>query len=57
MELQSRYADLQTRGIGLIAVTCDSTDILEGYAEARGIEYPRLSDPGWDTIKRYDLLN
>ena len=57
MELQSRYADLRARGIGLAVITYDSTDILEGYADARGIEYPLLSDPGSETIKRYDLLN
>ena len=57
MELQSRYADLQGRGIGLAAITYDSTDILKGFADAHGIEFPLLSDPGSETIKRYGLLN
>lgn len=57
MELQSRYADLQGRGIGLAAIIYESTDILKGFADARGIEFPLLSDPGSETIKRYDLLN
>ena len=57
MELQSRYADLQARGVGLAVVTYDSTDTLAGFADARGIEYPLLSDAGSETIRRYDLLN
>lgn len=57
MELQSRYGDLQARGIGLAAIVYDSTDLLEAFADARGIEFPLLSDPGSETIKRYDLLN
>ena len=57
MELQSRYSDLQARGIGLAVVTYDSTDTLKRFADARGIEFPLLSDSGSATIKRYDLLN
>ncbi len=57
MELQSRYADLQARGLGLAVITYDSTDTLAGFAAARGIEYPLLSDAGSATIRAYDLLN
>ncbi|MCE2513781.1 MAG: redoxin domain-containing protein [Acidobacteria bacterium] len=57
MELQSRYADLQARGLGLAVITYDSTDTLAGFAETRGIEYPLLSDAGSETIRAFDLLN
>ena len=57
MELQSRYADLQARGLGLAVITYDSTDTLAGFAAAQGIEYPLLSDAGSATIRAYDLLN
>ena len=57
MELQSRYADLQARGLGLAVITYDSTDTLAGFAAERGIEYPLLSDAGSATIRAFDLLN
>ncbi len=57
MELQSRYADLQARGVGLAAITYDSPETLKAFADARGIEFPLLSDPGSETITRYDILN
>ena len=57
MELQSRHEDLRARGIGLAVITYDSTDTLAGFAGARDVEYPLLSDAGSETIRRYDLLN
>ena len=57
MELQSRYADLQSQGMGLAVITYDPVETLKRYADARGIEFPLLSDEGSETIKRYDLLN
>jgi peroxiredoxin len=57
VELQSRYDDLQARGLGLAVITYDSTETLAGFADARGIEYPLLSDAGSATIRAYDLLN
>ena len=57
MELQSRYDDLQGRGLGLAVITYDPTETLAVFAQARGIEYPLLSDSGSATIRAYDLLN
>ena len=57
MELQSRYADLQARGFGVAVILYDPRETLTAFADARGIEYPLLSDPGSETIRRYDLLN
>jgi hypothetical protein len=57
VELQSRYADLQKQGIGLIAVSYDSTDTLKKFAASRGITFPMISDGGSTIIKRYGLLN
>ena len=57
MELQSRYAEIQAQGLGLAVVTYDSLDILRGFSEARGIEFPVLSDSGSVVIREYDLLN
>ena len=57
MELQERYADLAAQGIGLAAVFYDPPEAIREFAEARGIEFPVLSDPGSAVIRRYGILN
>ena len=57
MELQSRYADIQTQGLGLAAITYDPVETLRGYADAQGLEFTLMSDPGSAVIREYDLLN
>ena len=57
MELQSRHADLQARGVGLAVITYDPTTTLSEFAAARGISFPLLSDEGSATIREYGLLN
>ena len=56
-ELQTRLPELKRRGLGLAAVTYDSTDILGDFSKRRGISFPLLSDPGSATIKGYGILN
>jgi len=57
VELQRRYADMQGRGLGLIAVSYDPVETLKKFADSRGITFPMVSDPGSVIIKRYGLLN
>ena len=57
MELQSRYADIQAQGLGLVVITYDSLETLRTFSEARGIAFPILSDEGSVVIQEYDLLN
>ena len=57
MELQSRYEDLQDRGLGLAVITYDPTTTLSQFADARGIAFPLLSDAGSAIIREYGLLN
>ncbi len=57
MELQSRYADIQAQGMGLAAIIYESVETLRTFSEARGIEFPILSDEGSAVIQEYDLLN
>ena len=57
MELQSRYQNLGDDGLGVAVVTYDPVSTLAGFADARGIEIPLLSDEGSATIRAYDLLN
>ena len=57
MQLQRSHADLQKRGIGLAAISYDPPATLKAFADARGITFPLLSDPGSATIRAYRLLN
>lgn len=57
MELQSRHEDLSARGVGVAVITYDPVATLSQFAEARGIEFPLLSDEGSATIREYGLLN
>ena len=57
MELQSRYRALRDQGLGVAVITYDPVATLTGFADARGIEIPLLSDEGSATIRAYDLLN
>ena len=57
MELQSRRAELEHHGLGLASILYDSPETIRAFTEARGIEFPILSDVGSVVIRQYDLLN
>ncbi len=57
MELQGRYDDITAQGLGLVAISYDSRETLEKFADSRGITFPLVSDPGSAIIKRYGMLN
>lgn len=57
MELQRRYSDIRKQGLGLVAISYDSPEILKAFTASRGITFPLLSDRGSAIIKRYGLFN
>src|ERR1051325_3624713 len=57
LELQSQYEQLRKDGLGLVAISYDSQEILTAFSEQHGITFPLLSDVGSATIKRYGILN
>ena len=57
MELQSRFKDLQSQGLGLAAISYDPPGTLAAFSRLRGITFPLLSDAGSATIKAYGILN
>jgi peroxiredoxin len=57
VELQSRYAELKRKGLGLAVITYDSPAVMRDFSQRRGITFPLLSDPGSQTIKAYGILN
>jgi len=55
--LQGRITELQTKGLGLAAISYDPVDTLAAFSRQRGITFPLLSDAGSATIRRYGILN
>lgn len=41
----------------MAAILYDAPDVIRAFSEARGIEFPVLSDVGSVTIREYDILN
>jgi hypothetical protein len=48
---------IRREGLGLIAVSYDSPDILKAFAERHGITYPLLTDAGSTVIDAWGLRN
>jgi len=57
VQLQESLAELETRGLGLAAISYDAPETLAAFAAKRGITFPLLSDRGSATIRRYGILN
>ncbi len=57
MQLERKRQALEQEGIGVAALTYDSAEILENFAERTGIHYPLLSDPGSKVIRAFGILN
>jgi hypothetical protein len=57
VELQRRYDDIRGQGLGLVAISYDSPEILKRFADSRGITFPLIGDPGSTIIRAYGILN
>jgi peroxiredoxin len=57
VELQRRVKEIQQSGLGLAAISYDSTAVLADFARRRGITFPLLSDPESKVIREYGILN
>ncbi|MBC59152.1 MAG: hypothetical protein CMQ35_00845 [Gammaproteobacteria bacterium] len=57
MELQERLQELGGSGIGVAAISYDSTEVLNDFAEKRGITFPLLSDKDSAVITEFGILN
>lgn len=57
MELQQRQPDLAKGNVTVVAVSYDPVPTLAGFAKARGITFPLLSDTGSRVITSLGLLN
>lgn len=57
MELQSSLDDLAERGLTVVAVSYDPVKTLAGFAAAKGITFPLLSDADSAVIRQYGVFN
>ena len=57
MQLQRSLPDIQRAGLGLVAVSYDSTATLRTFADKHAITFPMLSDEGSKTITAWGILN
>ena len=57
MELQGRYDEIRRQGLGLVAISYDSSETLKRFADSRAIRFPLISDAGSAIIKRFGILN
>ena len=57
MELQGRLSELEANGLGLVAISYDSQDVLSEFAARRGITFPLLSDEDSAIIETFGILN
>jgi peroxiredoxin len=57
VELQDRLEELQDRGLGVVAISYDSEEVLADFAQRRGITFPLLSDDDSEVITEFGILN
>ncbi len=57
MELQERLQELEDSGIGIVAISYDSEEVLADFAARRGITFPLLSDDKSSVIKAFGIYN
>jgi len=57
VELESKRAEYEKRGIHVAAASYDTVEVLETFAERRGITFPLLADPEVRMIEAFDIVN
>jgi peroxiredoxin len=57
VQLQKGLKKLEDAGIQVVAISYDSVEVLQKFAEEKHITYPLLSDSESKTITAYGILN
>ena len=57
MELQSRLEELRAQGLGVVAISYDSEEVLADFSQRRDITFPLLSDDDSSVITAFGILN
>jgi peroxiredoxin len=54
---QQRLSEFDARGIRVVGISVDPSDINKRQSQKRGYTFPLLSDPNAKVIRRYDVLH
>jgi peroxiredoxin 2/4 len=54
---QQRLPEFEARGIRLVGISVDPSEINRRQSQKRGYTFPLLSDPNAKVIRRYDVLH
>ncbi|MDA7978917.1 MAG: peroxiredoxin family protein [Pirellulales bacterium] len=57
MQLQKDQQAISDAGIQVVAISYDSVEILQKFAEQKEVKFPLLSDSESTVIKAYGILN
>ena len=57
MELQGRVEELRAQGLGAVAISYDSQEVLADFSRRRDITFPLLSDDDSSVITEFGILN
>ena len=57
VQLQAYLKEFEATGGRVVAISCDSTNILSRFARRNSITFPLLSDVGSKTIDAYGIRN
>src|SRR3990172_6952141 len=57
IDLQKARARFEQEGLKLAAISYDTVEILQAFADRRQIEFPMLADPDSQVIRAYGVLN
>ena len=57
MELQDQLETLKEQGLGVVAISYDSVEVLSDFAQRRGITFPLLADDDSSVITEFGILN
>jgi len=57
VELQSNLEKLRAEGLGVVAISYDSVEVLKSFAARRSIAFPMLSDPESKIIRAFGIFN
>ena len=54
---QQRLPEFNARGIHVVAISVDTPEVNRRHCQKLGFNFPFLSDPKAEVIRRYDLLH
>ncbi len=57
VQLQADKKEIESAGLQIVAVSYDDPKVLAEFADAKGVQFPLLSDADSKTIEAYGILN